>query len=183
MKTIKYFTLLLTTLVLISCNNTPKQEAQEINEMKYENTRLARDADVLTSYASNTLLSIEMARIAKDQSNNSEVKALASEMLEDHKKLFGMLITEAANYDIILPENLSENQIEKVEDFKGLDGTAFNTYYLNSVTNYHETLEDGMESMLKQTKYESLLDFGRMVDSQIFVHENRAKSLLEEMES
>lgn len=183
MKRFKYFALLLSALILIGCSDTPKKEAQEINEMKYEDPRLVKDADILTSFASNTLLSMEMAQVAKEKSTNSEVRKLAMEMLEDHKKLFDALQVEAAEYKIVLPANLSQEQIEMVNDLKELKEPAFSTNYLNAVVDYHETLEGGMESMLKKTKYESMLDFGRMVDSQIFVHENRAKSLLEEMES
>jgi putative membrane protein len=179
----RYFIAFILAAFLVSCEETPREEAQEINDFQFEDTRMADDSDILTRFAANALLSVQLSALATEQSDNPEVKAFATTMMADHQKIYDSLIVSTARFDIVLPAELSDQQQEMINTLKSKEGKAFDIAYLNAVVDYHSTLEGGMESMIQKTNHDSLVDFARMVDSHIYIHQNEAKTMLMEIDS
>ncbi len=169
--------------LLTACEQTPTQEALQENEYRYEAITLEEEIHVLTKYASNTLMSIRLADLAVQQAQNEKVKALAEKMSADHRQLYEELKVLADNYNMALPAELSEEKKETINTLKGKDGTAFDKMYLASVVSYHEAFEDSMENVMEGTEYEQLITLARAIDSHNYVHLNRAKTLMMEMDS
>ncbi|MCB0579475.1 MAG: DUF4142 domain-containing protein [Phaeodactylibacter sp.] len=177
MKAIRYFAAFFAGLLLAACQQTPKEAAHQVNNYRFEGLTVADEADVLTNYAANTLLSIELSDVAVQDGFSEEVRALAATMAKDHRQLFGELEKLAANFDMALPAKLSDEQMEMVEMLKSKSGKALDETYVDMVISYHEAFSGKMEAIMKNTSYEGMLDFARLVDSHHYVHLNEAKKL------
>ena len=177
MKTLQ---LLLPALLLIAVgcdNDTPKEEALEQNARRFEDITIEDEVKVLTKYAANSLLSIRLADVALQRTQNEDVKALATKIAKDHRSLYKGLEEIAANYGITLPVKLSEQQKETLAELKNKEGNAFNKMYLSTVIDYHKAFDGKMEDIISGTDYDGLINLARAIDSHAYVHLNRAKEL------
>ena len=183
MKTIRYFTIAMASFLFVACQQTPKEEALQENNYRFEGLTVSDEVTILTNYSSNTLLSIQLADIAIQDATSEKVRALATKIAKDHRQLFGELERLAANFNMVLPAKLSEEQMETVDMLKSKSGAAFDRAYIDMVIAYHDAFSDKMEAIMKETSYEGMLDFARLADSYHYVHTNEAKKLKMEMEA
>lgn len=178
MKTLQFLLLPALLLIAVGCDNdTPKEEALEQNARQFEDITVEEEVKVLTKYAANSLLSIRLADVALQRTQDETVKALATKIAKDHRSLYKGLEEIAANYGIALPIELSEQQKETLAKLKSKEGDAFNKMYLSTVINYHEAFDGKMEDIISGTDYDGLIDLARAIDSHTYVHLNRAEEL------
>ena len=183
MNMIRYFSISLAAFLLIACQQTPKEEALQENNYRFEGLAVSNEVNVLTNYAANTLLSIRLADIAVQDASTSQVRELAKMMAKDHRQLYGELEKLAANYNMALPAELSEGQRETVKMLESKTGASLDQSYVDMSISYHEAFSDKMENIIKDTSHESMLEFARLVDSHRYVHLNEAKKLKMELEA
>lgn len=184
MKTLQHLLFPIALLLLAGCSeDTPTEEALEENDYRFEDIYAEEEIKVLTKYASNTLLSIELADLAAQRAKNPKVKALAKKIAKDHRVLYDELETLADNYEMVLPRKLSEEKQATIEMLKSQDGHPFDEMYLSTVTSYHQAFKDKMEDIMQETVHDEMLKLARAVDSHSYVHLNEAKSLKMELSS
>lgn len=178
MKTLQFLLLPALLLIAVGCDNdTPKEEALEQNARQFEDITVEEEVKVLTKYAANSLLSIRLADVALQRTQDETVKALATKIAKDHRSLYKGLEEIAANYGIALPIKLSEQQKATLAELKSKEGDAFNKMYLSTVINYHEAFDGKMEDIIAGTDYDGLIDLARAIDAHAYVHLNRAEEL------
>ncbi|MCO6475182.1 MAG: DUF4142 domain-containing protein [Phaeodactylibacter sp.] len=183
MRTIRYLTIALAGFLFVACQQTPKQEAQQENDYRFEGLAVSDEVDVLTNYAANTLLSIQLADVAAQNAEMEPVRSLAAAIAKDHRQLYNELEKLAANLSMALPARLSEEQKETVDLLKSKSGKELDESYLDMVVGYHEAFSDKMENIIEDATHESVMDFARLVDSHQYVHLNEAKKLKMELDA
>lgn len=179
----KYLAIALLGFLFVACQQTPKQEAHQENEYRFEGLMVEDEIDVLTSYAANTRLSIQLADAAVQDADSERVRTLASTMAKDHRQLYSELEELAAVYNMALPAGLSEEQMETLNMLKSKSGKEFDKTYIDMVLSYHNAFSDKMENIIKEATHESMMDFARLVDSHHYVHMNEAKALKMELDA
>lgn len=183
MKTVQYLLLPLMLLLFGCSEDTPTEEALQENDYRFEDIFAEEEIKVLTKYASNTLLSIELADLAAQRAKHPKVKALAKKMAKDHRVLYDELETLADNYEMALPRKLSEEKKATIEMLKSQDGRAFDEVYLSTVVNYHQAFKSKMEDIMQETVHDEMVKLARAIDSHTYVHLNEAKSLQMELDA
>lgn len=182
MRIFRYLAVFLAGFFLLACQQTPKQEAQQKNDYRFEGLTVSDEVDVLTNYAANTLLSIQLADIAVQNAEMEPVRSFATTIARDHRQLYYELEQLAANLNMALPARLSEEQKETVDLLKSKSGKELDKTYLDMVVGYHEAFSDKMENIIEDATQESIMDFARLIDSHQYVHLNEAKKLKMELD-
>ncbi len=183
MKALKYFAFFTAAFFLLACNQTPAEEAHQENNYKYEGMTVEDEIDVLTDYAANTMLSIQLADVAAQSASTEKVREFAIKVNQDHRQMITELTALAANFNMTLPAQLSEGQREMVADLREKEGNELDKAYLDSVIEYHEAFKSKMEEIIQETEYPQMMDFARMVDSHHYVHYNQAKNMMMELDA
>jgi putative membrane protein len=134
---------LLSVLLLSSCSNSPqpkdaKESAEEHNDAKFADNQGERDAQYLVDAYSSGLYEIEMSQQAKQKATRSDVKDLASEMIEEHAKLNESLKSLSIKKQVSLQQTLTEEQLEKIKECNDKKGVQYDEAYIEKIVDKHE---------------------------------------------
>lgn len=183
MKFLRSFFLLTLSLLLLTCSNTPKEEAKSENEEKFfSDSRLGKDAEFLVEYASFLNYSLALSNVAADKAVNPEVQVFAKEMRTDHYALKNELASLAGDFQISLPSELSMEAEADIELMDALPQSAFGVEYLGEVINLHQEWEGQVEEVINNTKVDRILDFARKINDHQFRHVERAEETLKNLQ-
>src|SRR5947209_6969087 len=121
------------TFGLLSCNThvDNKKVAEKINDQKFSNTKLGKDADFVVESYNTGLFEIKAAELAQTKGLSPAIKKMAEEIKTDHTKLNSDLASLATNKGITLPVDLSADFKTKYERLSGLTGKDFDEKYAN----------------------------------------------------
>ncbi|CAN5254036.1 DUF4142 domain-containing protein [soil metagenome] len=137
---IKVFTI----AVLISMSacgpkkNDAKEQAEEQNEAKFDDTRVERDAEFAVAAADGGLLEVELGKLAQSNAASTQVKSFGKMMMDDHSKANAELKTLAASKGIQLPAVLSEKNQKKFNDLADKSGKDFDDAYTDFMVKDHK---------------------------------------------
>lgn len=174
---------------LFACTNAgendpiERADGAEVGDAVQEDIQLEADAAFLENFSQHTLFSIAAAEMAMEKANNPEVKKLAEEMHQDHQMLINEMKELARTNKIPVRAGMTEDLLDELEELQEAEGAAFDEMYLNSVLEYHAAIDEEAEALVGNSKIEPIMDFSRRVTSQNYVHQNRAKQLMEQLES
>ena len=97
------------------------------------------DREFLADAASGNMMEVELGRIAQEKATRKEVKDFAAMMVKDHSEANDRLKTIAQNKNIQLPQQMKEDQQEKVKKFRDMKaGKEFDKEYVNLMVEDHE---------------------------------------------
>jgi len=178
--------LLLFSFLLIGCDNqgpTNRAEDTADYEAVQPDVQLKADAAFLKQYTELTLLSMAAAEMAADRAINPDVRAFAEELSVDHLDMYERVQHMADENRLPLPNNMGLKLSNELEELREIDPAAFDKLYLAHVIRYHEAIADDAEKLIANSEIEPVYDFARRIKAQQFVHLNRAKRLLEQLEA
>ena len=139
------------TFGLLSCNThvDNKKVAEKINDQKFSNTKLGKDADFVVESYNTGLFEIKAAELAQTKGLSPAIKKMAEEIKTDHTKLNSDLASLATNKGITLPVDLSADFKTKYERLSGLTGKDFDEKYANMMVDGHK---DAISAFEKESK-------------------------------
>lgn len=129
-----------------ACNENKKagtdsvENANDANDVKEQKAtgQDDDDNDFAVKAANGGMLEMEVARLAREKSQNSEVKAFAAMMLTDHQKANDELKALAGRKNITLPARLGDDEQKHVDELAKLSGTEFDKKYVDLMVDDHE---------------------------------------------
>ena len=177
---------LLFAFLLVACDSrgpTDRAEETATYEAIEQDVRLKADAAFLKAYTEWTLFSMAAAEMAADRAVNPDVRTFAEELSADHREMYESMEQMAEENRLPLPNNISLELSEQLEELRETDPAAFDKMYLAYVIRYHEAVAEEAEALIANSEIEPVYDFGRRIEAQQFVHLNRARRLLEQLEA
>ena len=116
------------------------ENAENANEKKEDNGSGEQedDTEFAVKAANGGMLELETARLAKEKSKRTDVKAFAAMMLTDHQKANDELKAIAGRKNITLPARLGDEEQKHVDELAKLSGTAFDKKYVSFMVDDHE---------------------------------------------
>lgn len=165
-------------LFAVACDG-PVEEAHEDNEEVLEDTALEEEAEFAVDMANYFLVTDALNQMALDRVQDDEILAFVNDMRADHNKMFSELKQLAAQANITLPAEASEEELEdfadEIEDEEVEDVAEA---YLERMIEMHQAFAEMSKDRISDTEFKEFLDFSRRVNSQQYVHLNSAQRLL-----
>lgn len=124
---------------------------------------------------------ITFSRLALQKSDNSQVKAYAQKMINDHTKLDAEMQPFASKLGVAPVTSLDEAHQQKFDQLQQMSGSDFNKQYMQDMdTDHHNTLEafKAEESSTQDTQLKSTVKKGEKVIAQ---HTEMADKLVTKM--
>ena len=134
-----------------------EEAAKEANDDKFQTHDAEADAKFVVEAVAANYGDIEMAKLAAQRSDNTEVKEVAKSLEHEHNKLLKDLQALAGNKAISVPAEKdagSKRTIENLNDEK--DIKDFNTKWCSEMIDSHEKCIRSFEAQLEKTTDEDL---------------------------
>lgn len=177
MKTIRFFTIALLGLVVVSCHPS----SSKINPQEYGFYDLTKgnENDVLINYAGNTLLVIHLSDIVLKHAESEPLRGHAAAFAESQRRIFNEYKKLATNRKIRLPKMFMQEQVNVIQMMKSKEGASLNKSFIRIVEAYNNAFGDSMEmAMQEKGAHGTVLEFARLVDAQQQAHQAETKELL-----
>jgi putative membrane protein len=185
MRNKRFIILALATFGMVACTNSGPIERAEGEQTReegaLEGTRLKTDAQFIKIYVQQTLFSMAAAKIADDRAINPRVRDFADDLQDDYRRLYEEAVKLAENNKLPVPDEITEEQAEELEDLRNADELAFDEIYLETVVNYTQAVNAEADNLIKNSQLDPIIDFATKMKESQFVHFNRAQELRQEL--
>lgn len=163
-KKIAYFIIAMAPgIVSISCNrntsNNPKTVAESHNDDKFNNAGEERNAQYLVDQYSSGLYELKSAEVAKTRAVHKDVKQLAEKIADSHKKLNEEIKKLASSQQVTLPDDLSPNQHDKLQNMMEKKGNDFDKEFVDQMVSFHKDDITNLEKASRTEKDAALKTF------------------------
>lgn len=147
----------LMALVAFSCgpkqNTDSNEAAEESNEDKFQSRDTQKDADFVMEAVESNLAEVELAQLASQKSNSTEIKSVAQLLEKDHSKVLAELRDVAAKRVISVPSAVNDASRRKIEDLtKEDDVKDFNKAWCKEMIDKHEASIENFEKTMNETE-------------------------------
>lgn len=158
----------LSTFLLIACNNEskdPVEQADSANkEARKDTTAMAPAPDPATSSflvdaTNGGMAEVALSRLALEKSSNAAVKRFAEMMVTDHTAANDQAKLLAAQKNITLPADVSEENKKKADELMKKTGKDFDKNYIDVMTKDHEKAVDMFEKASSNLKDADVVAF------------------------
>lgn len=103
------------------------------------NTPLSKDdSSFVTEAAAGSMMEVQTGQMAQQQASNPRVKDFGNMMVTDHGKANDELKNLVSGRSITLPQSLPSDKQKKVDQLKGLNGSAFDKKYVSMMLEDHQ---------------------------------------------
>jgi putative membrane protein len=134
--------------------------------------------------AASSMLEVELGQLAQEKAQSQEVKDFAQMMINDHNQANEKLQNSIQDNNIDLPQNLKEDQEDKMQNLRDLSGQEFDKEYMSMMVDMHEKDIDKFENMKEQNVQDQELQ--TWVDNTLTTlrqHHEQAKQIKEQLEN
>jgi putative membrane protein len=177
----------------VSCNNKSSQDntdetATEDNSAGNESSTdndLSKDAEFMKEVAESNRAEIELAQLALQRSENSEVRDVAQMLESDHKKALQELDAIAQDDGIQIPaEEVNDASQRKIENLKEKeDSKEFNEEWCSELVDRHEKTIEKFEDKMEKTDNPELRSWINQTLPTLRAHLDRVKSCQQQLKS
>ncbi len=165
MKRLSAFLIIATTSVILftACNNTKTDsvdQAKDMNEQKSDTTGAdsvgtlnvsESDANWAVKAANGGMMEVELGRYAQEHAATQAVKDFGSMMVQDHSAANDKLKGIAASKNITLPDSVSNETRNDMNDVMKKTGKDFDKAYINMMVDDHKKdindFQDGVKNL------------------------------------
>ena len=142
------------TAFLMACDSNQQdssmERAEEINE---EREAVPDDAaEFATKAAANGMFEVEAGKMAQQQATNADVKNFAQQMVNDHTAANEELKQLASSLNIALPQSITEDQRDKLNNLREKQGVDFDKEYMDMMVSDHKDSVDNFENAAEDSK-------------------------------
>lgn len=123
---------------MFSCSSS---ENDSVKQAHQQNVNSAIDEDIsefLTKAADARMTNIEQGKLAKSQGTTAAIKQYGEKMVTDQTKLLHELRVLAASKNIMLPNVISNDKKDDLEDLREEQGEEFNEAFVKMITIDHK---------------------------------------------
>jgi putative membrane protein len=140
--------------------------------------------EFVNTAAASSMLEVELGQLAQEKAQSQEVKDFAQMMINDHNQANEKLQNSIQDNNIDLPQNLKEDQEDKMQNLRDLSGQEFDKEYMSMMVDMHEKDIDKYENMKEQNIQDQELQ--TWVDNTLTTlrqHHEQAKQIKEQLEN
>lgn len=158
----------ISVLLMTACNNEskdPVEKADSANkEARKDTTAMAPAPDPATSSflvdaANGGMAEVALSRLALEKSGNTAVKRFADMMVNDHSAANDQVKLLAAQKNVTLPADVSEENKKKADELMKKTGKEFDKNYIDVMTKDHEKTVDMFEKASTNIKDADVVAF------------------------
>jgi putative membrane protein len=129
------------------------EAAEEANEEKFDSKKDEKDAEFVAETVASNYGEIELAQLASQRSDNSQVKEIAKMLEADHTKVLNELQAFAGTKSISIPTEKTDDARKKIEDLtKEEDIKDFNKQWCKEMADKHEKSIKNFEERAEKTE-------------------------------
>ena len=168
---------------MASCNQQSGavEEAQEVNEQRVEDTAVEEQVDeaseFMTKAASSGMLEVEAGRLAQEKGQSQEVKDFGQMMVTDHTKANDALKALAQQKNIVLPDSMGQQHMDKLQDLRDKSGAEFDEEYIDLMVSSHEEAVDLFEDAANDMEDQEVKSFASTTLPTLQQHLDQANQL------
>lgn len=187
---VRLYSGLVVIFLLLSCNNrTPDsvKSAKEANDKRIDTESppgdslavplTKADADFLVNTASDGMLEMQLAQMARDRSGNQRVKDLGAMIVKDHEETVAKLKKLATDKNVTLPADISNGQQKRKEDLLKKSGIEFDRTYIDITVNDHNKDIKDYGKAAKNATDPDVKSFASNSLPMLYTHLDSARSL------
>lgn len=129
------------TFIFSACNNNQtdsKAIANESNEAKFDTRAGEKNAAFMVDAVNLDNASIELANIATQKSNNTEVKTMAAKMEAEHTKTLESLRSLATTKAITIPAEVANDEQRAQHKLMDESGSTFDKKWVDEMLDNHD---------------------------------------------
>jgi putative membrane protein len=135
------------------------------------------DQTFVTKAAEGGMAEVEMAKLAKKNSESTDVQAFAQKMIDDHSKANEKLEKIASAKDAKLPTDPGAEHQKQLDELKALSGAKFDEKYMKMQVEGHEKMHALMEQQVKSGNDPDLKAFAKETLATVEEHAKLAKKV------
>jgi len=139
------------------------------------------DAAFLVDAASAAMMEVELGKMAQEKSANVQVKALGTQLVNDHKTGDEKLKALALSKEIILPDSIATSQKKDEEKLAKKTGSSFDNAYINMMVDAHEKDIRQFQKAAKNATDEDIKSFAAGSLPSLYKHLDAARQLQKKM--
>lgn len=147
--------LLLSFLIVQSCEMSRKQDSHEIAEEKnkksFDTRKDEKEADFVADAIQNNFAEIRLAELASTKSSNKQLQAMAQELVSDHTTSLAKLQALANKKGISTPVDEGEDGKEKVNKLAKEEQPDFDKKWCDELVDNHEKTIRDFEAMQEKS--------------------------------
>lgn len=167
-------------LTLNSCVQEVEQKtdtvesANEINDKKPE-LKEDEDFEFVSRTASTGMMEVQLSKLAIERAQTKEVKSLAQKIAEDHSLSNAELLKIAATKKITLPEGLSKEDKEMIEETNKKTGMDFDKEYVEKMIKSHKSAIENFEDAAEHCEDPDIKSFASSSLHRLKMHLDMSK--------
>ena len=183
MKT-NYLMTLLLVLVLAACNSKPEatEQAEEINEEKFDDTPIEDLSEFMVQAYTNNLMLTEASQIASGKAMAQNVKEYALATREEHREIGQKMETLAQKLNITLPTALATADNDRMESLRQASGEEFDEEYTEMSEELHNKLIEEFDDVESEVQDPDAKTFVSQTLATLRSHEEQAEALEDQVD-
>jgi putative membrane protein len=109
------------------------------------------DKDFVHDLVIVNMAEVELGKLAKEQTTNTEVRKFAQMMIDDHTKAGDKLKSVASAHNVPVPNALDEKHIELRDKLAKLKGGEFDREYMAAMVSGHQDVAAKLDSRVEKS--------------------------------
>jgi putative membrane protein len=197
-----YSILLLSGLIITSCNNEQSRERDSDNFDYEDSTRdrnnnpgmdstrsdrdtlssnfTKEDSTFLVEALSGGIMEVKLGELAVKKSKQESTQELGKMMIQDHSKANEEIRMLLQQRNIGVKDSLIKQHASKIKDFEKAKATEFDGKYIKEMQKDHREDISKFESQLNRTNHSGLKDFVTRTLPVLRKHQNHVETLVKE---
>lgn len=166
-----------------SCNQKqePVEEAQEVNEEKFEDTAVEEVKDDLSEFmtkaASGGMMEVELGKMAQEKGQHADVKSFGKMMVTDHTAANNELKALAGTKNITLPDSMSQDHMDNITELREKTGADFDRAYMDLMVEDHNEDVEMFDEASKNLEDAEAKAFASKTLTTLKKHHERARQV------
>jgi len=138
----KIMSVIVSGCILMACNSSSNNNQDSVDSAQNVNdsTNVVTDntSDFATEAASGGMMEVQLGKLAQQNASNPRVKNFGKMMVTDHSKANDELKALAAKQNIALPDSMSNDKKDNMQDLSKKKGSDFDKAYMDMMVDDHK---------------------------------------------
>ena len=138
----KIIIVLVSGCMLLACNSSTSNNQDSVDSAKNVNdstaSTLRKASDFATEAASGGMMEVQLGKLAQEKAQSSRVKEFGAMMVKDHTQANDELKAIAAKQNIVLPDSMSSDKKQHLDDLSKKTGKDFDKAYMDMMVDDHK---------------------------------------------
>jgi putative membrane protein len=149
---------------------------------KQNEKRADRENEFVKEAAHGSMMEIELGKLASEKATSEKVKEFGQLMVKDHTKASEELKQIAKNNNIEIPESMSEDHRESINEFNQLSNDEFDREFMSKMIEAHEKDIEKFEEAAQENENEQIRQWAEKTLPTLKEHQRIAQNTMNSLE-